>query len=156
MGDKAFSLDAVELLRYQPNRYPFLLIDRVTEVVPGKYAKGFKNITNNEWYIPAHFPGDPNMHGCLQVEAMAQMLTVAILTTEGMEGKIVHGYRHAGTFHQEVKPGDRLDMCAKILSFKRGLCHGQVKGYIADELACELESTIIIPDVFNQFKPKIK
>ena len=48
MGDKAFSLDAVELLRYQPNRYPFLLIDRVTEVVPGKYAKGFKNITNND------------------------------------------------------------------------------------------------------------
>lgn len=156
MSDKAFSLDAVELLQYQPNRYPFLLIDRVTEVVPGKYAKGYKNITNNEWYIPAHFPGDPNMPGCLQVEAMAQMLTVAILTTDGMEGKIVHGYRHAGTFHQEVKPGDRLDMRATILSFKRGLCYGQVKGYIADELACELESTIIIPDVFNQFKPKTK
>ncbi len=156
MNNKAFSLDAVELLRYQPNRYPFLLIDRVLEVVPGRYAKGYKNITNNEWYIPAHFPGDPNMPGCLQVEAMAQMLTVAILTTEGMEGKIVHGYKHAGTFHQEVRPGDRLDMYAEILSFKRGLCRGQVKGYVEEKLACELESTIIIPDVFSQFKPKTK
>jgi len=154
MADKAFSLDAVELLKYQPNRYPFLLIDRVTEVLPGKYAKGFKNVTNNEWYIPVHFPNDPNMPGCLQVEAMAQMLTVAILTTDGMEGKIVHGYKHSGTFHNEVKPGDRLDMEAEIVSFKRGLCKGRVKGYVDGNLVCELESVIIIPDVFNQFKPK--
>ena len=94
------------------------------------------------------------MPGCLQAEAMAQMLTVAILTTPGMEGKIVHGYKHAGIFHKEVRPGDRLIMEAEILSFRRGLCKGQVKGYIDSELACELESVIIIPDVFNQFKPK--
>lgn len=154
MQDKAFSLNEVELLRYQPNRFPFLLLDRVTEVVPGKYAKGYKNLTNNEWWIPVHFPGDPNMPGCLQVEAMAQLLTVAILTTEGMEGKIVHGYKHAGTFHKEVRPGDRLEMEAEIKSFRRGLCRGTAKGYIDGELACELESTIIIPEVFDQFKPK--
>ena len=149
-----FSLDCEELKKYQPNRYPFLLIDRVTEVFPGKYARGYKNVSNNEWYIPVHFPGDPNMPGCLQVEAMAQMLTIAILTTDGMEGKIVHGYKHAGTFHQEVRPGDRLDMYAEILSFKRGLCRGKVQGFVDGVLACELESTIIIPDVFNQYKPK--
>ncbi|MBP3805804.1 MAG: 3-hydroxyacyl-[acyl-carrier-protein] dehydratase FabZ [Oribacterium sp.] len=156
MHNKVFSLDAVELLKYQPNRYPFLLIDRITEVLPGKYAKGYKNITNNEWYIPVHFPGDPNMPGCLQVEAMAQILTVAILTTDGMEGKIVHGYKHSGTFHREVKPGDRLEMCAEILSFRRGLCKGKVKGYIDGQITCELESTIIIPDIFNKFKPKVE
>lgn len=151
-----FSLNAQELQEYQPNRYPFLMIDRVTEVLPGKYAKGYKNLTNNEWYFPKHFPDEPNMPGCLQVEAMAQMLTVAILTVDGMKGKIVHGYKHAGTFHQIVEPGDRLEMYAEILSFKRGLCMGQVKGYIDGQLACELESTIIIPDIFNQFKPKVK
>lgn len=156
MDEKALSLNAVELMKYQPNRFPFLLIDRVTEVIPGKSAKGYKNLTNNEWWIPIHFPGNPNMPGCLQIEAMAQMLTVAILTTEGMEGKVVHGYRHAGTFHREVKPGDRLDIEAEIISFRRGLCSGRAKGYIEGELACELESTIIIPDVFNQYKPKRK
>lgn len=154
MQDKVFSLNATELLEYQPNRYPFLLIDRVTEVLPGKYAKGYKNVSHNEWYIPVHFPGDPNMPGCLQVEAMAQLLTVAILTTEGMKGKIVHGYKHAGIFHQEVRPGDRLDMVAEILSFKRGLCKGSAKGYIDGTLACELDSVIIIPDIFEQYKPK--
>ncbi len=150
---KLFSLDCEELKKYQPNRFPFLLIDRVTEVLPGQYAKGYKNLTNNEWYFPQHFPGDPNMPGCLQIEAMAQMLTVAINTIPGMEGKVVHGYKHSGTFHKEVRPGDRLEMDAQIHSFKRGLCRGKVIGYVDGEKACELETTIIIPDVFNQFKP---
>ena len=148
-----FSLTGEELKKYQPNRFPFLLIDRITEVMPGKYAKGFKNLTNNECYFPAHFPGNPNMPGCLQIEAMAQMLTVAITTIEGMEGKIVHGYQHMGTFHKEVRPGDKLEMNAEIQYFKRGLCKGTVCGYIDGELACRLETTIIIPDVFNKFKP---
>ena len=131
-----------------------MLIDRVTEVLPGKYAKGYKNLTNNEWYFPNHFPGASNMPGCLQIEAMAQMLTVAILTVDGMENKIVHGYKHAGTFHKEVLPGDCLKMDAQIISFRRGLCIGKVQGFVDDELACELETTIIIPEIFNQFKPK--
>lgn len=101
-----------------------------------------------------HFPGDSNMPGCLQIEAMAQMLTVAITTVDGMEGKVVHGYKHAGTFHREVRPGDRLEMDAEILSFRRGLCRGKVTRYVDGEIACELETTIIIPDVFNQFKPQ--
>ncbi len=150
------SFDCEELKKFQPNRYPFLLIDRVTECVPGQYAKGYKNLTNNEWYFPNHFPGDPNMPGCLQIEAMAQMLTVAISTMDGMEGKVVHGYKHSGTFHREVRPGDRLEMDAQIISFKRGLCKGKVVGSVDGEKACELETTIIVPDVFNKFKPGIQ
>jgi len=152
-SENPISLNCEELKRFQPNRFPFLLIDRVTECVPGNYAKGYKNLTNNEWFFPNHFPGNPNMPGCLQIEAMAQMLTVAITTMDGMEGKVVHGYKHAGTFHEEVKPGDRLDMEAKVISCKRGLCKGSVKGYVDGKLACELDTTLIIPDIFNRFVP---
>lgn len=152
--EQPFSLDGEELKKYQPNRYPFLMIDRVTEVLPGKYAKGYKNLTNNEWFFPKHFPGNPNMPGCLQIEAMAQLLTVAITTVDGMEGKVAHGYKDFGTFHEEIKPGDRLDMEAIVTYFKRGLCRGEVKGYVDGKLACELETTIIIPEIFNQFRPK--
>ena len=60
---KSFSLNCVELLDYQPNRYPFLMIDYVTDVMPGSYARGYKNLTMNEWYFPKHFPGHPNMPG---------------------------------------------------------------------------------------------
>ncbi len=148
------SLDAEELQKFQPNRYPFLMIDRVTEVVPGKYAKGFKNLTNNEWFFPKHFPGNPNMPGCLQVEAMSQMLTVAITTVEGMEGKVAHGYKVNATFHEEVKPGDRLDLEAEVLSFKRGLCKGRVSAKVDGVLVAEMENTILIPEIFNQFRPR--
>lgn len=152
---KAFSLNAEELKKFQPNRYPFLMIDRVTEVVPGKYAKGYKNLTNNEWYFPVHFPGNPNMPGCLQVEAMSQMLTVAITTCEGMEGKVAHGYKVNVTFHEEVRPGDRLDIVAEVFSFKRGLCKGHVAAYVDGKLVSEMDNTILIPEIFNQYKPKV-
>lgn len=153
MEEKIFSLDAVQLQQYQPNVYPFLLIDRVTEVCPGKYAKGFKNLTNNEWFFPGHFKGNPNMPACLQIEAMAQMLTVALLTVEGMEDKVVHGYRHDAVFHREVKPGDRLEMEAMVKSFKRGLCRGSVIGKVDGEKACELDTVLIIPDIFSRYRP---
>ena len=51
---EVFAFDAYELQKYEPNRYPFLFIDRVTECVPGEYAKGYKNLTNNEWFFPYH------------------------------------------------------------------------------------------------------
>lgn len=156
MSNKVLSLNAWELQRYQPNRYPFLLIDRVTKVMPGKYAKGYKNMTNNEWYMPVHFEGCPNMPGALQIETMAQMLTVALTTTEGMEGKEVHSYKHNATFYIPVTPGDRLDMEAVVLSFKRGLCKGNVKGYVDGQLACELDTVVFIPDELNKYKPKRK
>ncbi len=154
MDRQKFELDAVELQKYQPNRYPLLLVDYVTEVVPGEYAKGYKNLSNNEWFFPKHFEGNPNMPGCLQIEAMAQLLTIAITTVDGMEGKVVHGYKHMGTFHDEVKPGSRLDMEAKVTYFRRGLCKGKVEGYIQGRMVCELDTTLIIPEIFNKFKPE--
>lgn len=151
---KPFGLNAQELQEYQPNRYPFLMIDRVIEVVPGKYAKGYKNLTNNEWYFPKHFPGNPNMPGCLQVEAMSQMLTVAITTCEGMEGKVAHGYKVNVTFHEEVHPGDRMDITAQVLSFKRGLCKGHVVASVDGKMVAEMDNTILIPEIFYQYRPK--
>ncbi len=149
-----FSLDGQELQRFQPNRYPFLMIDRVTEVLPGKYAKGYKNLSNNEWYFPHHFPGHPNMPGVLQTEAMSQMLTVAIMTVPGMEGKVAHGYKANATFHDEVYPGNRLDINAQVISFKHGLCKGKVTCYVDGKLVAELDNTIIVPEVFYQYRPK--
>ena len=102
---EGFSLDCVELMQYQPNRYPFLMIDHVSQVIPGTIAIGFKNLTLNEWYFPIHFPGAPNMPGALQLEALAQMLTVAITTLPGLQGKVTHALSHTVRFRREVKPG---------------------------------------------------
>ena len=94
------------------------------------------------------------MPGCLQVEAMSQMLTVAITTCEGMEGKVAHGYKVNVTFHEEVHPGDRLDIFAEVHSFKRGLCIGRVTASVDGKLVAEMDNTILIPEIFYQFRPK--
>jgi len=148
-----FSLNALELQKYQPNRYPFLMIDFVTEVIPGVSAKGHKNLTNNEWFFPAHFPSGPNMPGALQLEAIAQMLTVALTTIPGLEGSIVHGLKHTVRFKKEVLPGERFDIETEIISWKRGICTGKGIGYTNGEIACEADMMISIPTILKQYLP---
>lgn len=150
----AFRLSAEELKKYQPNRYPFLMIDMVTEVEPGKYAKGYKNLSNNEWYFPVHFPGGPNMPGALQLEALAQMLTVAITTQEGLEGKVTHALKHTVRFKKEVLPGEVLEIEAVVHSWKRGICKGKAIGRTNGEIACEADMMITIPEILEEFLPK--
>lgn len=151
---KPFSLNYIELQEYQPNRYPFLMIDNVSEVLPGKYAKGHKNLTLNEWYFPKHFPGAPNMPGALQLEAMAQMLTVAITTLPGLKGSVTHALQHLVKFKKEVLPGQSLVIEAEVISWRRGICKGIAKGYTDGEVACEAEMLITIPDILDQYLPK--
>ena len=153
---EGFSLNALELQKYQPNRYPFLMIDHVDEVIPGKIAKGFKNLTWNEWYFPAHFPDGPNMPGALQLEALAQMLTVAITTLPGMEGKVTHALQHTVRFKKEVVPGDKFEIEATVLSWKRGICKGKAVAYTNGEVACEADMMITIPEILEQFLPPKK
>lgn len=150
----AFSLNCVELQEYQPNRYPFLLVDGISEVLPGKYAKGFKNLTLNEWYFPIHFPGAPNMPGALQLEALAQVFTIALTTQPGLKGKITHALGHKVRFKREVKPGEVFQMDVIVHSWTRGIGFGTGIGRVQDEIACEAEMTIAIPEVLRQFTPK--
>lgn len=156
-NNKNFSLNSIELQDYQPNRYPFLMIDYVTSVKPGFFAKGFKNISMNEWYIPKHFPGHPNVPGALQLEALAQMLTVAITTLPGNKGKFTFAISHKVKFKKEVVPGDKFIIETKVLSYKRGICSGIGKGITNGSIACEAEMNIAIPDILEKYKPnKIK
>ena len=148
------TLNSIELLDYQPNRYPFLMIDYVTKLKPGYYAEGYKNFTNNEWFFPIHFKGNPNVPGALQLEAMAQMLTVAITTLPGLKGKVTHALEHKVRFRKEVLPGQTLYIETTVLSWKRGICNGKGIGYTDGEVACEAEMLITIPDILDQYLPK--
>ena len=152
--DTKFSLNSVELQEYQPNRYPFLMIDYVDEVLPGKYARGYKNMTLNEWFFPVHFPGGPNMPGALQLEALAQMLTVAITTLPGLKGKVTHALSHTVRFKKEVLPGEKFEIKTEVISWKRGICKGKGFAYTNGELACEADMLITIPEILEEYLPK--
>tara|TARA_A100001015_G_C15031024_1_gene733241 strand:+ start:1346 stop:1813 length:468 start_codon:yes stop_codon:yes gene_type:complete len=151
---KPFSLSALELLEYQPNRYPFLMIDQVTEVSPGNYANGFKNLTWNEWFFPVHFPDGPNLPGALQLEAMAQMLTVAVTTQDGLKGKVTHALEHTVRFKKELLPGMKLNIETEVISWRRGICKGKGKILVDNEIACTADMLITIPDILEEYLPK--
>lgn len=130
------------------------MIDVVTDYEPGEYAFGYKNLTLNEWFFPKHFPENPNMPGALQLEAMAQMLTVAVTTLPGLAGSVTHAIQHTVRFRKEVLPGDKLDIEARVRSWKRGLCKGSAVCKVGETVVSEAEMIITIPELLESFLPK--
>ncbi len=153
--EKLLNLDVMQIQEYQQNRFPCLFVDWITEAVPGKYAKGYKNFTFNEWFFPAHFSDEPNVPGFIQIETLTQVFLMTFLTLPGYKGKktgFVDVHHH---FWKKIVPGMRLNVEANLHSFKRGIAKGGAIGRIeTGELACEAELTIVIPDVMSKFRPK--
>ncbi len=106
-----------EIMKMIPHRYPFLMIDRVVDVVKGASAIGLKNVTMNEPYFQGHFPGHPVMPGVLIVEAMAQTAAVLVVKTqEDAAGKVVYFTSIDGAkFRKPVFPGDQLHIKVTVL-----------------------------------------
>ena len=83
-------LSKEEVLKYQQNKPPYLMIDEAEEVIPGKSAKGYKYLDPSEWFFKVHWPTDPNMPGMLQIESLVQMCALSLLTLPGNKGKLVY------------------------------------------------------------------
>lgn len=133
-------LDASDIQRIIPHRYPFLLVDRVIELDPGKRAVGIKNVSMGDGFFQGHFPGYPVMPGVLIVEALAQVGAVALLTTEESQGKLA---LFAGIekvrFRRQVKPGDTLRLTVTLGQLRRGIGTGTGAATVGDEIACQGE-----------------
>lgn len=115
-GAEAADIDIMRVMEMIPHRYPFLMIDRVVEVVTGESAVGVKNVTINEPFFQGHFPSRPVMPGVLLVEAMAQTAAVLVVHTLGpsAEGKLVYFMTVDDCrFRRPVMPGDQLRIHVK-------------------------------------------
>ncbi len=127
-------MDVNEIRQYLPHRYPFLLVDRVVELIPGESIIAYKNVTVNEPFFNGHFPGHPVMPGVLIIEAMAQ--AAGILGFKTMDKRPEDGsiYYFVGSdklrFKRPVIPGDRLQLEARIVSEKRGIWKFDVKATV--------------------------
>lgn len=133
-------LRADQIQQILPHRYPFLLIDRITELEVGKRAKGFKNVTINEEFFQGHFPGYPVMPGVLIIEAMAQVGGVALLSSDDFKGRIVFltGVDNA-RFKRQVIPGDVLTMEVEFTKLRGTMGKGHGRVTVDDELVCEAD-----------------
>jgi 3-hydroxyacyl-[acyl-carrier-protein] dehydratase len=145
-SDKAPVYTINEILRLLPHRFPFLLVDRVDEVIfppgdtkVGRKIRAIKNVTFNEPFFPGHFPHRPVMPGVLQIEAMAQVAAIACVTLDGPKMDVAIAGVDGARFRRPVIPGDTLEMTAEVLKDRSGLlvvkCEARVRGTIV----CEAE-----------------
>lgn len=133
-------MDIQEIKDIIPHRYPFLLVDRVTEIEEGKRVVGYKNVSANEPFFQGHFPEYPVMPGVLIVEALAQLGAIGVLGIEENKGKI--GFL-AGLdrvrFKRQVRPGDQLKLEVEIIRMRGVIGKGKGIAKVDGEVACEAE-----------------
>lgn len=138
-------LNIDDIQKILPHRPPFLLIDRVEELEPGKRAIGRKCVSMNEPYFQGHFPGKAVMPGVIILEALAQMGAVCMLTVPGNEGKIVYfGAMDKVKFKRQVYPGDVLAIEVEITKSKGSFGLGTAKAYVEGKIAVEAILTFAI------------
>lgn len=143
MSEEKLSFDTVDIINMIPHRYPFLLVDRITECIPGKYAKGYKNLTMNEGFFQGHFPGNPIMPGVLQLEAMAQCSAPILLCLDEYKGKLaLFAAADNVRFKNIVRPGDRFDMEIELLKLKGPIGKSHAKGFVDGKLVVEADMTV--------------
>ena len=145
-------LDKKGIHEYQQNRAPYLMIDFATEIIPGKSAKGYKDLKNDEWFFKVHWPKDPNMPGMLQIEALVQLCALSILCLPGNKGKVMYlASANNLKFIKKIVPNDRLYIETKIKSYKRGLAICEGIGLVEKTMVCKAEFNLILPDEIEKY-----
>ena len=144
-----------QILEYQQNRPPYLMIDFAEEVVPGKSAKGYKDFKEDEWFFKVHWPRDPNVPGMLQIEALIQMSALSILSLPGNKGKVMYlTSANNIKFIKKIIPNKRLYIETKVKNFKRGLAICEGLGLVEKQIACKAEFNLILPEEIKKYNLK--
>ena len=140
-----------EIFDYLPHRYPFLLIDRVTNLVSGESIKGYKNVTMNEDMFNGHFPNQPIMPGVLIIEAAAQLSGILAFETIGTRPSDGKNYLFGGVekarFKRPVVPGDRLDLKSVIIAQRSKMMKFEIEAHVSEETACSAKITVFEQDL---------
>lgn len=145
MIDEKLNFDIMEIMKMIPHRYPFLLVDRITECIPGKYVKGYKNLTMNEEFFQGHYPDYPIMPGVLQIEAMAQCSAPLILTLQEYKGKTpLFASVDKVKFKNSVRPGDKFEMEIELLKLRGPIGRSRGVGLVDGKVVVEAEMTVFM------------
>lgn len=140
------TMNTKEIEGILPHRYPFLLVDRITELVPGQSAVGLKNVTINEAFFAGHFPGNPVMPGVLTIEALAQTAGVLAFKS-GMTGSIVYFMSiEKAKFRKPVVPGDTLRLEVSVAHRRGNVWKFSGQVLVEGKVVSEAEFTAVVMD----------
>ncbi len=147
MSEDSVKMDREQVMALLPHRPPFLLVDHVVELEPGRRCVAERTLREDDFWFAGHFPGNPVMPGVLIVEALAQTATVAAASGGGAEGKIgLFAGIDKVRFKRVVKPGDTLRLEAEIIMFRGPVGKAAVKATVDGDLACRGELMFAIVD----------
>lgn len=140
-------MNNIDIQKILPHRYPFLLVDRITEMEEGKRAVGIKNVTVNEPFFHGHFPGNPIMPGVLIVESLAQVGAVMLLSLPENKGKlgVFTGISNM-KFRRQVVPGDTLTLEAELITYRHGMGKANVRALVEGQVAAAGEISFAVID----------
>ena len=145
------SMDIHQILKHLPHRYPFVLVDRVLEMEPGKKIKAVKNVSINEPFFPGHFPHHPVMPGVLIVEALAQAAAILSFKTGNFMPSDDSVYYFAGIdkarFKKPVSPGDQLILEVSIDRILKGIWKYNCSASVDGKLVAEADIMCILKDI---------
>jgi 3-hydroxyacyl-[acyl-carrier-protein] dehydratase len=140
-------LDAAQIQALIPHRYPFLLVDRIVELEPGKRAVGLKHVSMSDGFLQGHFPDYPVMPGVLIVEALAQTGCVLVMQDPAHAGKLPFFARIDNCrFRQQVRPGDTLRLEVEVTAFRGPVGKAHARALVGSTLACEADLTFALGD----------
>lgn len=152
-GKTIMIMDVVEIQKILPHRYPFLLVDRVTEIVQNESLVGYKNVSISEPVFEGHFPGHPIYPGVMILEGMAQaggvlaFKSMGDLSEEEVKNKVVYFMSiDKAKFRNPVKPGDRLEYRISVIKHKGAIWMLKGEAYVDDVLTSEAELKAMIVD----------
>lgn len=144
-----------EIQEYHRHRYPYLLIDNIDSIEAGKYAYGHKYFTENEWLFHCNRYENQPVPFTMVVEILTEMFLMPILVKDDNKGKITNFLSADDVkLYRSIFPGDRLDVEAKVDTWKRGIATGVASGYVNGELVCSARLKFVVPDVMEQFTPR--
>ena len=146
-------MDIQQIQAMLPHRYPFLLVDRILEIEPGRRAVGLKNVTINEAFFQGHFPGQPIMPGVLIIEAMAQVGGVLLMRTLNVTAEKYLYYFTSidrAKFRRPVLPGDQVRFELEILHLRSRNSKMRARAYVEGKLVAEAEISCAIVDRESQ------
>ena len=138
-------MDVEQIQDLIPHRYPFLLIDKIVQLEPGRSARGIKNVTRNEWFFDGHFPGFPLMPGVLIIEALAQVGVVAMMSVPQNKNLLV---LFAGMdkvrFKRQVVPGDQLELVVNIEQLRAKFGKARAEATVGTETVASAELVFML------------